>query len=422
MTGDQTVAVERLGNSYIVEVTPLGAIFTFRDVSISGELRADVAVRHGTRHLFRTTTTLTLQGRDRVAKTAAEMDGQDGAAWRDATFAATEAVLDAEEALSGAVDLRYVKAAGPGGEMVVESFFPAANTGLIAPNEIGKTTIVRALMLSITTGLEIIPGLLPRVSGPVLYVVGEDPFDSFHARSLDEIGRGIGFDRRDAPHALEMFPTRGRPLYRLARSLSERAADCVAVFLDSHQSLLGPMGDGANVRDRDQRYWDAIDEIGKPSFTVGHPNRSDRQRWDSSDGSFAGSDVNQDRIRCRWMARYRDDDDPAMGMFRRLYTLDNQKWTHGPMFPSVSFAIERTQAYGSQDWTANFVATDALSREDGRRPAGRPATVFEETLDAWHRGIRTPKDLVAALPGLEYETAKKRIQNVRKHLASIGEE
>jgi len=246
----------------------------------------------------------------------------------------------------------------------------------------------------------------------VLWVVGEDPFAQFHARSLDEICRGVDIERAKLPFAITFFPSRGRPLYRLARTLSERAADCATVFLDSHQSLLGPMGDGANIRDRDQRYWDAIDEIGKPSFTFGHPNRSDRQRWSSSDGSFAGSDVNQDRIRCRWMARYRDDDDPAMGIYRRRYTLDNPKWTHGPTFPSLSFAIERHQAYGSEEFTTRFVESIELEREDGRRSPGRPATAFEKTRAAWDGGHRDAKSLAKVLD-ISQENARQRLHRYR---------
>lgn len=413
MTNDLTI--ERRGSTYLVNVAPLGAEFTFRDVSSSGELRADVAVSHAGTHLFRTTTTLTLTGRDKVAKTAAELDSGDGEAWRRATFAATEAVLNAEESEDDAVDLRYAKAATAATAMVVGGIFPEANTGLIAPNEVGKTTIGRALSLTIASGLEIVPGCKPAVHGPVLWVVGEDPFAQFHARSLDEICRGVGIERAKLPFPVTFFKSRGRPLYRLARMLSERYADHAAVFLDSHQTLLGPMGDGANVRDRDARYWDAIDEIGKPSFTFGHPNRSDRQRWSSSDGSFAGSDVNQDRIRCRWMARYRDDDDPAMGIHRRRYTLDNPKWTHGPTFPSLSFAIERHQAYGSEDYTARFVASDEVVRGEVGT-GGRPRSVYDATVDAWKAGARDPAAMAKAL-GISQETAKKRLQRYRDDFA-----
>ncbi len=407
MAPETSPRVERLGSSYRVTVEPLNAEFMFRDVSISGELRADVAVSHLGIHLFRTTTTLTLTGRDKVARTAADLDSGDAAAWRRATFAAAEAVLAHEEALGGAVDLRFAEAAGPDGGMVIDGFFPEANTGLIAPNEVGKTTIIRAAMLSITTGLEIIPGLLPTKVGPVLYVVGEDPFAQFHARSLDEMCKGIGYDRAAAPHPIRMIRSRGRPLHRMARSLAEQAVDSAAVFFDSHQSLLGPMGDSGNIRDRDQRYWDAIDEVGIPSFTIGHPNRGDRQRWNSSDGSFAGSDVNQDRIRCRWMARFRDDEDAGMGEYVRRYTLDNPKWSHGPKFPSLSFAVKRFRAYADTGWTLKFEESAELARAEGLQPVGRP-TVFAETLAAWQAGARDGKSLARSL-NISQATARQRL-------------
>ena len=149
---EQTVDLEQVGMSYRVTVAPLGAELLFRDVVVAGDLRADVTVAHQGRHLFRSTTTLALTGRDRVAKTAAELDSGDGEAWRRAVFAATEAVLEAEESLGGAVDLRFAPAARPDTAMIMDDFWPAATSVLVGPNEAGKSTIARAVALSIATG------------------------------------------------------------------------------------------------------------------------------------------------------------------------------------------------------------------------------------------------------------------------------
>ena len=67
------VAVERIGPSYRVR---RGALeLTFREVRTDRELAADVAIAYGGRHLFRTTATLSLTTRDKLAKTAAELAG-----------------------------------------------------------------------------------------------------------------------------------------------------------------------------------------------------------------------------------------------------------------------------------------------------------------------------------------------------------
>ena len=83
-------------------VRPLAARFTFRDVRTDRDLTADVTVSIEARHLFRTTITLSLTGREKLGKTAAELARGDQNAWKRATFAAVEAVLEAEERLGAA--------------------------------------------------------------------------------------------------------------------------------------------------------------------------------------------------------------------------------------------------------------------------------------------------------------------------------
>ena len=54
-------------------VRPLAARFLFRDVRTDRDLTADVAVSIEARHLFRTTITLSLTGREKLGKTAADL-------------------------------------------------------------------------------------------------------------------------------------------------------------------------------------------------------------------------------------------------------------------------------------------------------------------------------------------------------------
>jgi hypothetical protein len=325
MTG-QVARLEAFGTGYRVTVAPLGAELLFRDVVVGSELRADVTVRHDGRHLFRSTSTLALSGRDKVARVAADLDGGEGEAWRLAVFAATEAVIEAEESLGRGVDLRYASAAQSDTAMVVDGFFPAATTVVVAPNEAGKSTLGRAIALSVASGETIIPGLRPMVVGPVLYVAGEDPVVEYHAKNVNEIADGAGLDRRRVRHPIYLVDARGRSLNRLVRSLAERAQDCVAIILDSYQALLGAADDGG-IRDRDGLYWNAIDQLGRPTLTLGHPNRADRQSWGKADGSLAGSDVGQDRPRCRWKINFKDDEDATVLGSVRRYSLICQKWS-----------------------------------------------------------------------------------------------
>jgi hypothetical protein len=418
--------IDRFGQGWKVQVPSFQAEFIFRNASINiSSPHAEVAIRHKGKHLFRSTSELGLSGRDKIAKTAAELDSGDGPMWRRATIAAVETFLEAESSLTGGVDLRFAAAAQPSNDMLVSSVFPAANTILVMPNEAGKSTIARALALSMVTGKTIIPGCEPKVVGPVLYVAGEDAFAQFHARALDELSRGTKIDHRAAKHPIIMYDTGGRSLARIAAGVAERAIDAAAVILDSHQALLG-MANDSGIRDRDSNFWSAVDQIGKPTFTLAHPNRADRLNWNHADGSVAGSDVNQDRARCRWQGRWKDDNDEAMQVFRRRYTLECRKWTHGPKFDPVSFSIDRFKAANTDEWFTSFKESYELSKDgrEGNGPqVGRPPTgAYGETLEAFRAGNRDANTLAKAL-GISYHTAYRRLDRFRGQMEEeIGPE
>lgn len=413
MPVDEPVRVERIGLAYRVRVPGLDAEFVFRDPVLGSSHRADVEVAHAGRHLFRSPSDLSLRGRDQLAKTAAELDSGDGEAWRAATFAAVEAVIAAEEAFDGVVDLRHTDPAR-GADVVIDPVYPAAATVAVAPNQAGKSTLVRALAVAVASGKAVLPGCRPVRVGPVLYLVGEDPAPDYHARNLAEICRGAGLDLARLSHRIDFYPMRGRSLRQVARAVAERAPDYAALFLDSYQAALGP-SDG-DLRDRDGSYWNAVDEIGHPLFTIGHPNRADRRTWARADGSLAGSDVGQDRARCAWKVVWEDEPDATLVRSTRRYTLECVKWSHGPRFDPVSFALERTFVQ-PEGWTFRFRPAEPITTHD-EIAAGRPSSVYAATLAAYRAGARTPPELARAL-GLDYETAKKRLQ---RYAAQLTEE
>lgn len=413
-TPPQTAVLTPKGNSYQVDVLPLDAHFLFRDVVTGGELRGDVTVSHGSKHLFRTTSTLSLAGRDKVAKTAAEFDSGDGPAWRLAVFAAVEKVIDAEERAGESADLRFAEEADSNDSMLVDHIFPEAATVMIAPNGMGKSTIARAIALSLATGREVIPGCTPRVTGPVLYVAGEDAVVKYHARHLAALCRGNGIDRSKIASSIRMYNTVGRPLSQIGRTIAEQAYDCVAVILDSHESLLSPIRNGGNIREQASAYWNAVDQIGKPTFTISHPNREDRKNWNASEGAMAGAEVNSDRMRCAWKVLSQDDHDEMMKLRRRKYTLQNTKWSHGEELPDVSFAVEHWRDGAGLD-TARFVSSGRVATSAVPRSVGRPPSAFSETRDAYNAGANTPAALAKALD-ISYDNARMRLSRFKRDL------
>ena len=403
------VYLERIGPSYRVVVRPLAARFLFRDVRTDRDLGADVTVSIEARHLFRTTITLSLTGREKLGKTAAELARGDPNAWKRATFAAVEAVLEAEERLGQPVDLRTASLELPaGGLHVARPFWPVGSVVLISPGDAGKSTQARALAVSLATGLTVIPGIAPVGDPrPVLYVAGEDPVAYWHARSVEAICRGLGIDRRNLAQPVELFDARARPLHRIARAIAERAAEFGAVILDSQQALLPQADSTGGIRDRDNLFWHSLDQLDRPTLVIAHPNRSDARDWQKADGRIAGSEVNRDRARMAWRATWRDE--PAVyGTSYRRYTIENIKNNHGPREAPLAFAA--SWQFGTSDSDPGvlmFVASDPVREAADLSPELAAAHAQYEA------GHTTPAPLAEAL-GIPVNTAKSRLRLLRE--------
>jgi hypothetical protein len=402
------VRVDRIGQSYRVTVRPLEAVFLFRDVRTSGELSADLTVSRG-RHLFRTTITLSLVGREKIAKVAADLSGDDDApAWRLAAFAAVEAVLEAEEAIGAPVDLRTSATALPtGGTEVLRPLMTVGSNGLVSPGDGGKSTTMRAACISIASGRAIIPGIEPvGPPRPVLYVAGEDPVAYWHSRSIEAICRGAGITRATIAEPIELYDAAGRPLHRIARAIAERAADFGAVVLDSQQALLPPADQAGGIRDRDGLFWNGVDQLGVPVMVIAHPNRSDARDWTKADGRIAGSEVNRDRVRMAWRMTWRDE--PAVvGTSYRRYTLENVKNNHGPKAGPLSFGAAWTFGYDGDPGLLTFCPAEPIRERANLSPE------LTAALEQYQAGKRTPGQVADAL-GINYDTAKSRLRLLRE--------
>lgn len=398
------VLLERRGPSYRVTAPEVGLEMTFRDVRTGGELTADVAVGVAGRHLFRTTTTLSLTARDKLAKTAAEFSGTTAPTLRRALFAAVEAVLAAEDEVDAPVDLRFGSLALPaGGLHIARPIWPTGSVVLVSPGDAGKSTIARALAVSIAGSLAVLPGVQPIGNPrPVLYVAGEDPVAYWHARSVEAICRGIGIDRSSLAQPIELFDARGRPLHRIARAIAERAADFGAIILDSQQALLAQADASGGIRDRDSLFWSAVDQSDQATFVIAHPNRADARDWTRADGRVAGSEVNRDRVRMAWRGEWKDEPAVVGTSFRR-YTLTNTKANHGPTEPPLAFAAAWQFGVDDDPGVLRFMPAEPI------RATPKLSPELAETLAAYRNGVTTPAPLAKAL-NININTAKSRLR------------
>lgn len=404
------VTIEALGpSSWRVHTTP--GTFTFRSVEAHRDLHADIEVRTGDLFLLRTGTSLGLTARATLTRAlwAAVREGVGTELmWREAVSDAIHAVLEAVEQLGSGIDLRHGDIGAIGNRWGAEPLTCSGATQWVMPGESGKSTLARAVAVSTVSGRVVIPGVFPRVVGPVAYVASEAAALADHLLSVEAICRGLGIVRSQLEHRIELIPTRGQPLHRIARAIAERAKDCAMVVLDAQQGLL-PTGD-AGVRDGAALYWNALDEIGLPSLTISHPNRAASQNWGQADGRAAGAEVHRDRARLAWSGQWSDELAVAGTSYRR-YTLVCTKANAGPRPGAVSFAAGWQFPVHDRD-SGVLTFTDTEPVEHHQR-AGEDSTATErETIAAIRAGATTPAPLAKAL-GIEVNAAKSRIRRLK---------
>jgi hypothetical protein len=299
---------------------------------------------------------------------------------------------------------------------VIRPLIEDGSNVLVSPGDGGKSTLARALAVSVAGDLAVVPGMDPVTTGPVLYIAGEDAVTFWHARSVEAICRGLGVDRASLAYPITLLDETGKPIHRIARAIAERAADFAFVIIDPLSAFLAA---GDQVRDRDSLFWRAIDTIGRPSLIPAHPNRAESRNWAESDGRIAGSEINRDRVRLMWSAQWRDE--PAVyGSSYRRYTLENTKRNHGAHLAPLGFAVSWT--FGIDDDDPGTVRFEHSEPFKGNGQPRRASKAVEETLEAMDAGATTPAALMRQLGLGSINTAKSRLNTAKAWRGEAGSE
>jgi hypothetical protein len=307
-----SLTIEKLSpKSWRVESFLAG--FIFRNVKVGHTPSADVEVFVAGIRVLTTPITLSLTGRRELAK---EIDARGGGLesldyWKKATDLAFEAILDEVRSLGAITDISNTPMLPTDRLLwVLEGLVTVGANSLIAPGAIGKSTMARAACVSVASGRVVIPGYMPRVAGPVLYVVSEDANKATHVLSINKIKEGAGITGALA-HRIDWLPTVGQPLHQIVQSVAERARDYAMVVLDAQSGLMSSNG-YAGVRSDATDFHNDIDSIGKPVLLIAHPNANESMNWAGSDGRSAGSEIHRDRVRMQH-AMWRRRLTPAVG-------------------------------------------------------------------------------------------------------------
>jgi hypothetical protein len=358
-----SLTIERLSpRSWRVDSLLAG--FIFRNVKTTHTPSADVEVFVAGTRVLSTPITLSLHGRRELAK---EIDERAGGLepleyWKEATNLAFEAILDTVRSLGAIVDISDRPLSPKDRDLwVLEGLVTVGANSLIAPGAFGKSTIARAMCLSVASGRVVLPGAVPRLTGPVLYVVSEDANINTHAGNIERIKRGAGI-AGPIGHPIEWLPTHGQPLHQIAQSIAERARDHAMVVLDAQSGLMASGGYGG-VRSDATDFHNDIDSLGRPVLLIGHPAMNGAMNWNESDGRSAGSEIHRDRVRMAH-AMWRKRLEPAVGspplsIVKIACTKFNDGPEGGAMFLTMQWA---------EDDIAFMPGDEALWMSAGKRP------------------------------------------------------
>lgn len=135
-------------------------------------------------------------GRDRTqfANRLAERKG--GLDWRNMVDAFCVEVERRDDEAEPAVWIGNLPAPIDGGWLVEGLLERNQNNSLHGDGSVGKSWIALALAVSVTTGLEILPGYRPMLRGTVLYLDWETDHHTLNGR-VQQIARGAGIDPPD---------------------------------------------------------------------------------------------------------------------------------------------------------------------------------------------------------------------------------
>tara|TARA_Y100000310_G_scaffold38796_1_gene36320 strand:- start:4494 stop:6611 length:2118 start_codon:yes stop_codon:yes gene_type:complete len=160
----------------------------------------------------------------------------------------------------------------PDGGWIVDGFFRGnAPFVMFGDGGEGKSTLLMALLASISTGTEIIPGIKPIKTGNVLYCDWEQSEDDA-ANLVLEIAKGAGIDKPDIVYVRMSSPFVDNVEF-IKGVVKEH--DIAATVYDS---VVGASGDDVKDDISAQAFFQGLREIGVPSMLVMHVTKENTNK------------------------------------------------------------------------------------------------------------------------------------------------
>ena len=169
---------------------------------------------------------------------------------------------------------------------------------IFGPGGAGKSLVALTCGLSVACHREIIPGMAPAVTGPVLYLDWETTADVINDR-IQAVAKGHGFRPQG------MFYRRCvRPLADDAEELSAIVAlkGIVLVIVDSAAYAMGHQGEYGDANEAVLRLHEALRLIGTSSLIVDHVNKTEARTKGGTAQPY-GSAYKTNAARISWELR-----------------------------------------------------------------------------------------------------------------------
>ena len=266
--------------------------------------------------------------------------------WFDALETLCQRVAEAESRGEPIVEIGNARP--PGYKPVRYSLEPLVPKNvaslLYGPGGAGKSATALAGALSVATNTEIIPGIKPAISGPVLYLDWETDQDIVNDR-LWSLCTGAGVQPKNVS-----YRRCNRPLADDAEELSMLVAKLGIVYLviDSCGPAMGTSGEYGDANESTLRLFEAIRHIGVSTQVVDHVSKQEMRSGKNVTGLLPyGSIYKVNLARAAWELRNdttSDDDDLHITLYN---TKANDARLHEPIRlmidwtpGSITFAID----------------------------------------------------------------------------------
>ena len=265
---------------------------------------------------------------------------------------------------------------------------------IFGPGGVGKSLIALTCGISVAAGREIIPGIIPHLKGPVLYLDWETTGPVINDR-IQAIAAGHGFP---APKIL--YRRCIKPLADDAEKLSEVVAErkVVMVIVDSAAYAMGTSGEYGDANESVLRMHEGLRIMGATALIVDHVNKAE-QRAKPGTATPYGSAYKTNAVRISWEIRKAP---------------DNGNGLHINMYHAKSNDTAQMQPIGlTLDWDENVIRfrqtpiVDETPVEEEEGPRSIRAVILELVAD----GATINKADIARYLGRENdETTKEAIR------------